>query len=357
MMKRRKVSGMIMLSLIFDVVFARALSINASFVQGAQVPPQIGVKHDVHFSGIEVENDCSWHHNFTIQQNFFIKCENGDYFWIQNVYEVGYDSDPCSAIHVRQHWEVWDVPPGNEPSASGFFNSDEGWKTISGPPFDLELDSYITNTNLNMSGLQAGPGQAVVDVGPGAKIVTDPADKMIQNNWGAGGTNTRPQLALAGPPAYWINGAWQYIWGDLANWTQGTSGNVKSYPALRYEGDGTIHWEQIWDYHADWIGQGSNQTGEKSDHMKWYQDYWFGWFDFEYTPEDSSLSGIASACAFQGDVNGDGTVDIYDAIILANAYNRERGNAKWNVNADINGDGIVDIYDAILLANNYGKTA
>jgi hypothetical protein len=58
-----------------------------------------------------------------------------------------------------------------------------------------------------------------------------------------------------------------------------------------------------------------------------------------------------------GDVNGDGTVDIYDAIMLAHAYNSRMGDSNWDPNADINSDWTVDIYDAILLANNYGKTA
>jgi len=56
-----------------------------------------------------------------------------------------------------------------------------------------------------------------------------------------------------------------------------------------------------------------------------------------------------------GDINGDRIVDIYDAILLANAYNSVPGKANWNPNADINGDNIVDIYDAILLANHYGQ--
>jgi parallel beta-helix repeat protein len=56
-----------------------------------------------------------------------------------------------------------------------------------------------------------------------------------------------------------------------------------------------------------------------------------------------------------GDLNGDGAVDIYDAILLAGAYNSTPGKANWNPNADINGDNIVDIYDAILLANHYGQ--
>jgi parallel beta-helix repeat protein len=50
-----------------------------------------------------------------------------------------------------------------------------------------------------------------------------------------------------------------------------------------------------------------------------------------------------------GDINGDCVVDIYDAIILANNYN------KHTSTGDLNKDGIVDIFDAILLANNYNK--
>jgi parallel beta-helix repeat protein len=56
-----------------------------------------------------------------------------------------------------------------------------------------------------------------------------------------------------------------------------------------------------------------------------------------------------------GDLNGDFTVDIYDAIILANAYNSKPGGQYWNPNADINSDNIVDIYDAIILANHYNQ--
>jgi parallel beta-helix repeat protein len=56
-----------------------------------------------------------------------------------------------------------------------------------------------------------------------------------------------------------------------------------------------------------------------------------------------------------GDVNGDRIVDIYDAILLANAYGSSSGKPNWNPNADINGDNIVDIYDAILLANHFNQ--
>jgi parallel beta-helix repeat protein len=61
------------------------------------------------------------------------------------------------------------------------------------------------------------------------------------------------------------------------------------------------------------------------------------------------------AITVAGDVNGDGVVDIYDAIALANAYSAVPTSQNWNANADINSDNIIDIYDAIILANNYGK--
>jgi PKD repeat protein len=56
-----------------------------------------------------------------------------------------------------------------------------------------------------------------------------------------------------------------------------------------------------------------------------------------------------------GDINGDGVVDIYDAIQMANAFNTTPSSPKWNPNADLNCDGAVDIYDAIILANHFGQ--
>ncbi len=60
--------------------------------------------------------------------------------------------------------------------------------------------------------------------------------------------------------------------------------------------------------------------------------------------------------SLQGDINDDGTVDIFDAIILSSVFNSVPDSPRWNPNADINKDGIVDIYDAIILARNFGGT-
>jgi parallel beta-helix repeat protein len=53
-----------------------------------------------------------------------------------------------------------------------------------------------------------------------------------------------------------------------------------------------------------------------------------------------------------GDIKGDFTVDIYDALLLSAAFNSKPMSPNWNPNADINCDNIVDIYDAIILANH-----
>jgi hypothetical protein len=54
-----------------------------------------------------------------------------------------------------------------------------------------------------------------------------------------------------------------------------------------------------------------------------------------------------------GDVNGDGTVNILDAIQLANSFLATPSSSNWNPNADINGDNVVNILDAIILANHF----
>jgi len=55
-----------------------------------------------------------------------------------------------------------------------------------------------------------------------------------------------------------------------------------------------------------------------------------------------------------GDVRGDYSVDIFDALALANSYGKALGSSDWNSNADINSDNVVSVYDAIILATNYG---
>jgi hypothetical protein len=71
---------------------------------------------------------------------------------------------------------------------------------------------------------------------------------------------------------------------------------------------------------------------------------------------DNTLVDGQLLVAIPGDINGDGTVDIFDAVLLAAAFNSTPGSSNWNPNADINGDGTVDIFDAVIFAANYGQT-
>ncbi len=66
-------------------------------------------------------------------------------------------------------------------------------------------------------------------------------------------------------------------------------------------------------------------------------------------------AGILIAKTLPGDVTGNGLVDIYDAIQLANAFGSKQGDKRYNADADCNGDGNIDIYDAIILAAHFNQ--
>ena len=74
-----------------------------------------------------------------------------------------------------------------------------------------------------------------------------------------------------------------------------------------------------------------------------------------YTADNTLVDGIACV-VIPGDVNGDGTVNILDAIRLGNHFLETPSSPGWNQggnNADINGDGVVNILDAIILGNHF----
>ena len=57
-----------------------------------------------------------------------------------------------------------------------------------------------------------------------------------------------------------------------------------------------------------------------------------------------------------GDMNGDGTVDIYDAIMFSNYFGLKLGEPGWNPYADMNQNNATDIFDAIILASHFGQS-
>jgi parallel beta-helix repeat protein len=64
--------------------------------------------------------------------------------------------------------------------------------------------------------------------------------------------------------------------------------------------------------------------------------------------------GVFHAAVF-GDLNGDGIVDILDAVQAASSFGSYPGHPNWDIQADLNHDNIIDIFDIISLANNFGK--
>lgn len=58
-----------------------------------------------------------------------------------------------------------------------------------------------------------------------------------------------------------------------------------------------------------------------------------------------------------GDIDGDGDVDINDAILASQAFGSSEGDPDFNPAADLNGDKIIDVFDMILLAQAFGSHA
>ena len=57
-----------------------------------------------------------------------------------------------------------------------------------------------------------------------------------------------------------------------------------------------------------------------------------------------------------GDINYDGTVDIFDVVLASTAFASKPEDPYWNPSADLNYNNIVDVFDVVLLSQNFGKT-
>jgi len=70
-----------------------------------------------------------------------------------------------------------------------------------------------------------------------------------------------------------------------------------------------------------------------------------------------AADNIDAILPMAGDVNMDGPVDIYDAVLMVRDIDAVPGAPNWNIGrCDINDNGVVGLADVILLSTNYGKT-
>jgi outer membrane protein assembly factor BamB len=72
------------------------------------------------------------------------------------------------------------------------------------------------------------------------------------------------------------------------------------------------------------------------------------------TADNTFVNGVVKV-AIAGDINGDGHVNVLDAILLGSVFGSAPGEPAWSANADINGDGYVNILDAIILGNHFDE--
>ena len=76
----------------------------------------------------------------------------------------------------------------------------------------------------------------------------------------------------------------------------------------------------------------------------------------ETNTTNNSIIGETVAVVVQGDINGDGIVNIIDIVRVALAFGAVPANPNWDPNADINGDKIINIIDIAIVALHFGET-
>lgn len=76
----------------------------------------------------------------------------------------------------------------------------------------------------------------------------------------------------------------------------------------------------------------------------------------ETNTTNNSVIGETVVVVMQGDINGDGIVDIFDIVRVALSFGMTYPNPSWDPNADINNDGIIDIFDLVVVALHFGET-
>ena len=77
----------------------------------------------------------------------------------------------------------------------------------------------------------------------------------------------------------------------------------------------------------------------------------------ENDTSDNSLSFTGLLIVHAGDIDGDGDVDIFDIVWIAQAYGSTKGDQTYNSNFDVDCDDDVDIFDIVSIVPFYGYEA
>lgn len=130
-----------------------------------------------------------------------------------------------------------------------------------------------------------------------------------------------------------------------------------------YDTDGDAIINHTWDFGDGYFGEGLTV-----EHV--YSSY--KWNGTGYEPFNVSLTvkdewGLTNTTSLQvsvyiaGDANGDGVVDIFDAVIVGLEWDSACTSGRWESEradrADLNNDCIVDIFDAVIVGANWEHTA
>lgn len=70
-------------------------------------------------------------------------------------------------------------------------------------------------------------------------------------------------------------------------------------------------------------------------------------------PSDNTFTDGKVKIRIPGDANGDGTVDMADVSIIADAFLAEPGHPLWNPDADMNYDNSIDMADISIVVDHF----
>jgi hypothetical protein len=77
---------------------------------------------------------------------------------------------------------------------------------------------------------------------------------------------------------------------------------------------------------------------------------------YEYNEANNVLVNVGFKVRMMGDLNGDGKVDLDDALAVSLAFGSYPWTHNWDPNADTNHDSKIDLTDVLNVYMNYGKT-